>query len=113
MRKRIVFMVTVASVMALMMATAAPAFATIHEIAKMECASEDASLVAQEQIPPGLTGQSQGSPPNNATGTTIGQPVFAVTPEGEPLFPEAPPELVGTNPSADGASGNAVKTEGC
>jgi hypothetical protein len=113
MMKRIILMVTVASVMAMMMTIAAPAFATIHEVAKMECASENASPVVQEQIPPGLTGQSQGSPPNNATGTNIGQPVFAVTPEGEPLFPGAPPELVGTNPSSDGASGHAVKEEGC
>jgi hypothetical protein len=89
--KRIVLMVTLALVMAAMMAVAGPAFATIHEVAKMECASEDASPVAQDQTPPGLTGQSQGSPPNNATGTNIGQPVFAVTPEGEPLFPGAPP----------------------
>jgi hypothetical protein len=112
--KRIVFMVTAALVMALMLAVAWPALATIHEVAKMECASNDnASPVVQNQEPPGLTGQSQGSPPNNATGTTIGQPVFAVTPEGEPLFPGAPPELEGTNPSADGASGNAVKAEGC
>ena len=51
MTKRIILMVTVALVMALMMAAAGPAFATIHEIAKMECASEDASPVAQEQVP--------------------------------------------------------------
>ena len=110
---RIVLMVTAALVMALTMAIAAPAFATIHEVAKMECANENASPVVQDQVPPGLTGQSQGSPPNNATGNNIGQPVFAVTPEGEPLFPGAPPELVGTNPSADGASGHALKAEGC
>jgi hypothetical protein len=114
MTKRIVFMVTVALVMAAMMALAGgPALATIHEVAKMECANENASPVVQEQTPPGLTGQSQGSPPNNPTGTNIGQPVFSVTPEGEPVFPGAPPELVGTNPSADGASGNALKAEGC
>jgi hypothetical protein len=96
-----------------MVALAGPAFATIHEMAKMECASENASAVVQEQNPPGLTGQSNGSPPNNATGTNIGQPVFAVTPKGELLFPGAPPELVGINPSADGASGHALKAEGC
>jgi hypothetical protein len=109
--KRITFLLTVASVMALMLTVAGPALATIHEVAKMECASGDASTVVQNQDPPGLSGQSQGSPPNNVTGTTIGQPVFAVTPEGEPLFPGAP--FVGTNPSADGASGNALKAEGC
>jgi hypothetical protein len=105
--KRIVLLVSVALVMAAMMAVAGgPAFATIHEIAKMECASESAqSETVQTQDPPGLTGQSQA---NN-----IARPVFAVTPEGQPLFPGAPPELVGTNPSADGASGNALKAEGC
>jgi hypothetical protein len=97
--------------MAAMMAVAGPASATIHEIAKMECASENASPVVQSQDPPGLTGQSQGKPPNNATGTNIAQPVFAVTPEGEILVPGLP--FVGTNPSAGGASGNALKAEGC
>jgi hypothetical protein len=111
--KRIILMVTLALVMALMLALSGPASATIHEIAKMECASENASPVVQSQDPPGLTGQSQGKPPNNVTGTNIAQPVFAVTPEGEPLFPGAPPSLVGTNPSADGAAGNALKAEGC
>jgi hypothetical protein len=109
-------MVTAALVMVWMVALAGPAFATIHEMAKVdkvECASENASAVVQEQNPPGLTGQSNGSPPNNATGTNIGQPVFAVTPKGELLFPGAPPELVGINPSADGASGHALKAEGC
>jgi hypothetical protein len=105
--KRITLLLTVALVMALMMAIAGgPAFATIHEIAKMECASENAqSETVQTQDPPGLTGGSQA---NN-----IARPVFAVTPEGEPLFPGAPPELVGTNPSAGGASGHALKAEGC
>jgi hypothetical protein len=121
--KRIVLMVTGALVMALMLALAGPAFATIHEVARMECSNDEhASLVATEQLPPGpspasadpeLTGKSQGSPANNPTGTTIGQQVFAVTPEGEPLFPGAPPLLVGTNPSADEASGHALKAEGC
>jgi hypothetical protein len=111
--KRIILLLTVAAMIAAMMAAAGPAFATIHEVAKMECASENASPVVQSQDPPGLTGRSQGSPPNNPTGTNIGQPVFAVTPEGEPIFPGAPPSLVGTNPSSDGASANALKPEGC
>jgi hypothetical protein len=99
--KRIILLVTVAMVVALMLAAAGPAFATIHEVARMECASDNASAVVQNQTPPGLTGQSQAS--------NFGQPVFSVTPEGQPLFPGAPPELVGTNPSAGGASGNALK----
>ena len=74
--KRIVLLVTVALVMALMMGVAAPAFATIHPLAKMECANDNASGVVQSQDPPGLTGQSQGKPPNNPGGGTIAQPVF-------------------------------------
>ena len=79
--KRIVFMVTVASVMALMLAMAGPAFATIHPLANSECSNANASAVATDQMPPGLspgiTGSSQGSPPNNPTGSTLAQPVFA------------------------------------
>lgn len=78
MMKRIVLMVTVGLVMALMLAVAGPAFATIHPLAKMECANDNASEVVQTQDPPGLTGQSQGKPPNNPVGGTIAQPIFAV-----------------------------------
>jgi hypothetical protein len=80
MMKRIVLLVTVALVMALMMGVAAPAFATIHPLAKMECANDNASGVVQSQDPPGLTGQSQGKPPNNPEGGTIAQPVFQASP---------------------------------
>ena len=80
--KRVVLMVTLASVMALMMALSGPAWATIHPLANSECASDNASDVANDQLPPGLspgiTGDSQGSPPNNPTGSTLAQPVFAV-----------------------------------
>ncbi len=75
--KRILLVMSVAALMAAMMAvTAVPAFATIHPLAKMENANDNASLVVQNQDPPGLTGQSQGSPPNNPVGGTIAQPVF-------------------------------------
>ena len=113
--RRILLLGTVAAMMAVMMAVAGAASATIHPLAKMECANENASSVVQTQDPPGLTpppvgtGKSQGSPPNNPTGTTLAQPVFAVTPEGEPLFAGGPE---GTNPSG-GASANALKAEGC
>jgi hypothetical protein len=110
--RRMFLLVAVAAMIAAMMAVSGPAFATIHEIAKMECASENASPVVDSQDPPGLTGQSKGKPPNNSTGTNIAQPVFSVTPEGEPLFPGAPPELVGNNPSG-GGSAHALKAEGC
>ena len=92
--KRIGFMVTVALVTALMMALSGPAFATIHPLANSECANDNASAVANEQMPPGLTpppagtGPSQGSPPNNPTGTTLAQPVFAVA--GEDLSGDSP-----------------------
>jgi hypothetical protein len=105
--KRIILLLTVAAMIAAMMAAAGPAFSENSEN------SENVSPVVQNQEPPGLTGRSQGSPPNNPTGTNIGQPVFAVTPEDEPIFPGAPPSLVGTNPSSGGASANALKPEGC
>jgi hypothetical protein len=96
--KRIILMVTVALVMALMMVLAGPASATIHPLANMECSNENASAVANNQLPTGLspasgdpelTGKSQGSPPNNPTGTTLAQPVFAVS-GGDPFTEERP-----------------------
>ena len=86
--KRVVLMVTLALVVALMMALSGPAWATIHPLANMECSNEHASSVANNQLPTGLSpssidpelaGKSQGSPPNNPTGTTLAQPVFAVS----------------------------------
>jgi len=68
--KRIVLMVTVALVMALMMALAGPALATIHPLANMECANENASAVTQSQDPPGLSGQSNTD--------NIAQPIVSV-----------------------------------
>ena len=53
--KRIVLLVTVALVMAFMMALTGPAFATIHPLANSECASDNASSVANDQLPPGLS----------------------------------------------------------
>ena len=96
--KRIVLMVTLALVMALMMALSGPAWATIHPLANMECSNDNASSVANNQLPTGLspssadpelTGKSQGSPPNNPTGTTLAQPVFAVS-GGNPFTEERP-----------------------
>jgi hypothetical protein len=79
--RRILLLVMVAVMMAVMLAVAGPAFATIHPLANSECANGNASPTATEQLPPGLspgiTGQSQGSPPNNPTGSTLAQPVFA------------------------------------
>jgi hypothetical protein len=101
--KRIVLIVTVAVVMALMMGLAGPAFATIHPLANSECASDNSQGVANSQTPPGLTGQSNGTPPNNPTGTNIAQPLFAVA--GEDLSGDSPalktPIVVPPNPEPD------------
>ncbi len=90
--RRIVLLASVASVIALMLALAGPALATIHPLANSECASDNASAVANDQLPPGLspgiTGDSQGSPPNNPTGSTLAQPVFGVA--GEDLSKDSP-----------------------
>jgi hypothetical protein len=78
--KRILLVASVAALMAAMLAVmAVPAFATIHPLANSECANASALDVATGQTPPGLSGQSQGNPPNNGAGGTIAQPVFAVT----------------------------------
>ena len=77
--KRIVFMVTVALVMALVLALAGPALATIHPLANSECADASASEVATEQNPPGVSGESQGKPPNNFIGGNFAQPVLAAS----------------------------------
>ena len=87
--KRIVFMVTVALAMAVMMALAGPALATIHPLANSECADASASEVATEQNPPGVSGESQGKPPNNFIGGNFAQPVLAAS-GGEPFSPTAP-----------------------
>ena len=92
--RRILLVMSVAALMAAMLALmAVPAFATIHPLANSECANDSASDVATSQDPPGLTpggpDNSQGSPPNNPTGSTLAQPVFAAS-GGEP-FSEEPP----------------------
>jgi hypothetical protein len=74
--KRIVLMVTVASVAALMLALAGPASATIHPLANMECSNDaNASEVTQSQDPPGLT---PGALPTDTGGAEVAQPVIAV-----------------------------------
>ena len=71
--KRIVLMVTVALVMAAMMALAGPALATVHPLANMECSNANASEVTQSQDPPGLT---PGGPDQSSA--TVAQPVISV-----------------------------------
>jgi hypothetical protein len=73
--KRIVFMVTVAVVMALMLAVAGPALATVHPLSNSECSGLDETTVAGSQDPPGLT---PGALPTETGGADVAQPVFAV-----------------------------------
>jgi hypothetical protein len=77
--KRIVFMVTVALVMAAMMAVAGPALATVHPLANSECASDNSQGVANSQNPPGLSGQSNTD--------NFAQPIFAAS-GGDPFTEE-------------------------
>jgi hypothetical protein len=77
--KRIVFMVTVALVMAAMLAVAGPALATIHPLNNSECANAAASDVATGQNPPGLSGQSNTD--------NFAQPIFAAS-GGDPFTEE-------------------------
>ena len=84
--KKLLVAVFVSALM--LVVVAMPALATIHPLANSECANASASDVATGQTPPGLTGQSQGSPPNNGAGGTIAQPVFAVA--GEDLSNDSP-----------------------
>ena len=71
--KRIVLMVTVALVMATMMAVAGPALATVHPIAKSECSASAAEgTPADTQNPPGITSEEHepgytDPDPDNAT----------------------------------------------
>ncbi len=86
--RRIVLMVTVALVMALMMALAGPAFSAIHPLANSECANDNASEVPQSQDPPGLF---PGGPDQSRA--TEAQPVVSVlTAQGEdsPAFKTEP-----------------------
>jgi hypothetical protein len=77
--KRITSLLTVALVMALMLALGGPALATIHPLANSECANAEASDVATGQNPKGLSGQSNTD--------NFAQPIFAVS-GGDPFTEE-------------------------
>jgi hypothetical protein len=77
--KRITLLLTVALVMAAMMAVAGPASATIHPLANSECASDSSQGVANDQNPPGLSGGSNAD--------NFAQPVFAAS-GGDPFTEE-------------------------
>jgi hypothetical protein len=100
--KRLVLMVTVALVTAAMMALAGPAMATIHPLSNAECADDSASDTANLQEPPGISGESQGKPPNNFIGGNFAQPVLAAS-GGDPFSPTKPSpafKTFGTSPEA-------------
>jgi hypothetical protein len=91
--KRIVLMVTVALVMAAMMAVAGPALATVHPLANSECANDSASDVPTSQDPPGLT---PGGPDQSKA--TVAQPVVSVsTAQG----PDSPAFKTEPDPNAE------------
>jgi hypothetical protein len=78
--KRIILLVTVAMVVALMMAVAGPAMATIHPLSNAECANDSASDIAINQHPPGISDFSEAN---------FARPVFAVS-GGEPFTVDKP-----------------------
>jgi|SRR5215208_2777768 len=80
MMKRIVFMVTVAVVMALMVAVAGPALATIHPLSNAECANASASDVATDQNPPGISDFSAGNFAQPVISASGGDPFTATQP---------------------------------
>jgi hypothetical protein len=69
--KRILVLLTVALVMALMMALAGPASATIHPLVCSEGSAAPSDTPAQTQNPPGITGGDQ---------ATEAQPVLVANP---------------------------------
>jgi hypothetical protein len=75
MMKRITLLLTVALVVALMLALAGPASATIHPLANSECANAAASEVATGQNPPGISDFEEGN---------FARPIFAVS-GGDPF----------------------------
>ena len=86
--RRTTLLLTVALVVALMMAIAGPALATVHPLANSECSGLDETTVAGSQDPPGLT---LGGPDQSSA--TVAQPVISVfTAQGadSPAFKQEP-----------------------
>jgi hypothetical protein len=83
--KRIVLMVTVAVVMAAMMAVAGPALATVHPIAKSECSAAAEGTPADTQNPPGITseGHEPGYTDPDPDNATEAQPLVQIFEENE------------------------------
>jgi hypothetical protein len=91
--KRIILMVTVALVMALMLALSGPALATIHPLSNSECSGLGEDTVAGSQDPPGISPEDEdtvGSDPD--LGPTAQPIISVVTAQGEdsPAFKTEP-----------------------
>ena len=98
MMKRITLLLTVALVMAAMMAVAGPASATVHPLVCSEVSAAPSDTPAQTQNPPGIT--SEGHEP----GYTDPDPDNAT--EAQPIL------AVGFN-SPQGFENPSLKAEGC
>jgi hypothetical protein len=94
--KRVVLLVTLALVVALMMALSGPAWATIHPLANMECSNDNASAITQNQTPPGLT---PGGPDQSKA--VVAQPVIAVS-GGDPFASPPPPAFKTSGANIEG-----------
>ena len=77
--RRILLLLAVATMLAILMVVAGPAFATIHPLAEMERANNSASAVVQEQDPPGLTPGS-GPVGHDQSRAATAQPVQVANP---------------------------------
>ena len=91
--KRIILLVTVALVMAMMMAVAGPALATVHPLANSECSGLGEDTVAGSQNPPGISPEDEdvvGSDPDH--GPTAQPVISVVTAQGpnSPAFKTEP-----------------------
>jgi hypothetical protein len=78
--KRLMRLLAVAVMLAVMLAVAGPAFATVHPLANSECASDSASKVAKGQAPPGISDPKKGN---------FVQPIRSVS-GGNPFTSERP-----------------------
>ena len=94
--KRILLVMSVAALMAAMVALmAVPAFATVHPLSNSECSGLSEDTVAGSQDPPGLTpGGTPAVDTPGGGGADVAQPVFAVldSPQGSdnPAFKQEP-----------------------
>ena len=78
--RRILLLLSLAAMLAAMIAVSGPAFATVHPLANSECAADSASDVAKDQEPPGISDPSK---------RNIVKPILSAS-GGEPFSSERP-----------------------